>query len=154
MNAPLTPIGDVATPAPSATELAAFDPVALLLADKRSLATKRAYACDLAVFFESGGYTPAPADVQAFLSLAAPQIALRLATWKGEMLTAGLSEATVNRRLAAVRSLLKFSHRLGLTQTDGRGLVDSEKAHAYRDTRGTDIHTLRRLLGVLAKTYT
>jgi integrase/recombinase XerC len=124
------------------------DPVALLLADKRSPATRRAYASDLAAFFHAEGKTPAPADVQAFFSLTAPEVALRLATYKGEMLAAGLAEATVNRRLAAVRSLLKFSHRLGLAKTDGRGLVDSEKVTAYRDTRGIDLDALRRLMAL------
>lgn len=134
-------------------EVIPFDPITLLLADKRSPATKRAYASDLATFFHAEGKTPDPAAVRAFLALTAPEVALRLATWKGEMLTAGLSEATINRRLAAVRSLLKFSHRLGLAQTDGRGLVDSEKAHAYRDTRGTDLKTLRRLLTLPAELH-
>lgn len=140
-------------PAPIAREVAVFDPIALLLADKRSPATKRAYAADLAGFFGSDGHAPAPEDVQAFLQLPAPQVALRLAAYKGEMLTAGLSEATVNRRLAAVRSLLKFSYRLGLAKTDGRGLVDSERVQRYRDTRGTDLKTLRRLLALPAELH-
>ncbi len=134
-------------------QAAVSDPVALLLADKRSPATKRAYASDLAGFFGSVGQAPAPANVQKFLQLPAHEVALRLASYKGEMLTAGLSEATVNRRLAAVRSLLKFSHRLGLAQTDGRGLVDSEKVKSYRDTRGTDLGNLKRLLALPAERH-
>ncbi len=134
-------------------EAALADPVALLLADKRSAATRRAYASDLAAFFGTPGQTPLPAAVQTFLALTAPEAALRLATYKGEMRTAGLSEATVNRRLAAVRSLLKLSHRLGLAQTDGRGLVDSERVTRYRDTRGTDRSNLRRLLALPAELH-
>ncbi len=132
---------------------AEHDPIALLLADKRSPATRRAYASDLAAFFGTPGQAPDRAAVAAFLSLTAPEVALRLATYKAGMLTAGLAEATVNRRLAAVRSLLKFSHRLGLAQTDGRGLVDSEKVTAYRDTRGTDLKALRRLLALPAELH-
>jgi integrase/recombinase XerC len=119
------------------------DPVALLLADKRSPATKRAYAADLNDFF---GGTARPEDVRDFLSLSGHEVALRLATYKAALIERGLSEATINRRLAALRSLLKFSHRLGLARSDGRGLVDSEKSRAYRDTRGTDLQSLRRLL--------
>jgi len=129
------------------------DAVALLLADKRSAATRRAYAGDLAAFFGTPGRAPLPEAVGAFLALSAPEIALRLAVSKSAMLAAGLAEATVNRRLAAVRSLLKFSHRLGLAQTDGRGLVDGEKVHAYRDTRGTDLKALRRLLALPAEKH-
>ena len=119
--------------------------IALLLADKRSAATRQAYRSDLLGFF---GGEPSPEKLKAFLAQSAPQIALSLATYKGQMLEKGLSEATVNRRLAAVRSLLTFSYRLGHSATDGRGLVDGEKARAYRDTRGTDIHTLRRLVAL------
>ncbi len=126
------------------------DPVALLLADKRSPQTRRAYASDLAGFF--GGHA-SPEGVQVFLALSVPEVALRLSAYKADMLTRGLSEATINRRLAAVRSLLKFSYRLGLSQTDGRGLVDSEKVRAYRDTRGVDVKTLKKLVGLPAKVY-
>jgi integrase/recombinase XerC len=119
------------------------DPVALLLADKRSPQTRRAYAADLRAFF---GGEPAPSAVMEFVSLQPAQIALRVTQWKGQMLSAGLAEATVNRRLAAVRSLLKMCQRLGLAQTDGKGLVDGEKVQAYRDTRGIELEQMQRLL--------
>ena len=130
------------------------DVIALLLANKQSAATRRAYAGDLADFFragDSGG--PAPAAVQSFLQGATSEIALRLAVYKGEMLARGLAEATVNRRLAAVRSLLKFAHRIGGSVTDGRGLVDGEKVQSYRDTRGVDLKTLKRLVGLPAELH-
>jgi integrase/recombinase XerC len=123
--------------------LSARDPVALLLADKRSEATRRAYRGDLVAFF---GAEPHPAAVEAFVRLPREQIALRLAQWKAAMIGAGLAEATVNRRLSAVRSLLKFCHRMGVASTDGQGLVDGERATAYRDTRGVGLPALRRLL--------
>ena len=127
-----------------------LDVLSLLLADKRSLATRRAYRSDLCDFF---GGEPQPEVVRAFLQQSAPELSLCLAHYKGRMLERGLSEATVNRRLAALRSLLTFSYRLGYARTDGRGLVDGEKAVAYRDTRGTDIHTLRRLVALPSELY-
>jgi integrase/recombinase XerC len=128
-------------------EGAAADPVALLLADKRSPATRRAYAGDLAAFFAFLGH-PAPqaAGVLAFASLPVQEVALHLARFKAALMEKGLSEATVNRRLAAVRSLLKMCCRMGFAKTDGRGLVDSEKVTAYRDTRGVGIRELKRLV--------
>ena len=51
------------------------DPTALLLADKRSAATKRTYEGDLRDFFAGD---PDPARVRAFLSLAPEEVALRL----------------------------------------------------------------------------
>jgi integrase/recombinase XerC len=123
----------------------ARDPIALLLSDKRSPATRRAYQADLSHFF---GDRPSEAELQAFLDLPAPQVALRLTDYKAEMLTRGLAENTVNRRLTAVRALLKFCHRLGLAKTDGRGLVDNEKVRPYRDVRGVDKDALRRLIAL------
>jgi integrase/recombinase XerC len=128
---------------PADTRPTIHDPVALLLADKRSSATRRAYRGDLADFF---GGDPDPEKVEAFLALPAPALALRLATYKNGLLARGAAEATVNRRLAAVRSLLKFSYRLGLATTDGRGLVDGEKVRAYRDTRGVSVNVLKKLV--------
>ncbi len=127
----------------SLVPVAGPDAVALLLADKRSPATQRAYKSDFAAFF-GPDYTAA--DIKAFLLLSAPEIAFRLATYKAEMLGQALAENTVNRRLTAIRSLLKFAYRLGLATTDGRSLVDNEKTKPYRDTRGIDLAGLRRLL--------
>lgn len=141
-RADLLPAAAAAAPAP------ALDPVAMLLADKRSPATKRAYAGDLKDFF---GAAPGPGVVRAFVSLPAPEIALRLTTYKAGLMQRGAAEATVNRRLSAVRSLLKFCHRLGYAQTDGRNLVESEKAQTYRDTRGVDLATMRRLIQLPGK---
>lgn len=126
------------------------NPIELLLADKRSPATRRAYRADLCDFFaflaERPTTEPSPEAVQAFLVLSTPQIALCLARYKAHLLRGQLAEATINRRLAAIRALLKLGYRLGLASTDGRGLIDSERVRAYRDTRGVDVHTLRRLL--------
>lgn len=119
------------------------DPIQLLLADKRSPQTRRAYAADLKAFF---GGEPAQEAVRAFVAQQPQSIALQLATWKSEMLAAGLAEATVNRRLAAVRSLLKMCHRLGLAATDGKNLVDGEKVISYRDTRGIELDQMKKLL--------
>jgi integrase/recombinase XerC len=60
----------------------------------------------------------------------------------------GLAEATVNRRLATVRSLLKLAHRLGFASSDDRGLVDTERVTNYRDTRGIDVKQIKRLLAL------
>jgi integrase/recombinase XerC len=115
----------------------------LLLADKRSPATKRAYAADLRDFF---GEDLSPREVERFVSQAPAEIARILTTYKAELLQRGLTEATVNRRLAAIRSLLKFCYRLGWSQTDGRSLVEGERVTAYRDTRGVDAETVKKLL--------
>lgn len=127
----------------SVTPSAPVDPFSLLLADKRSPATRRAYRQALINFF---GREPTPEDVLVFVSLPRPQIALRLAAYKAGLLEAGAAEATINLRLAAVRSLLKLCFRLGYAEVDGRGLIDSERVKGYRNTRGIDLPKIRSLL--------
>jgi len=150
------------TLAPLNAPLVEVDVVALLLKDKRSPQTRRAYAQDLKDFF---GGAPTPPLVHAFLSLPTPRIALALNAYKSRLRDGtangaegkgpgtGMAEATINRRLAAIRSLLKFAYRMGLCETDGRSLVDSEKSRAYRDTRGITPDKVRKLLKLPAKQY-
>jgi integrase/recombinase XerC len=116
--------------------------VRLLLADKRSEATKRAYAADLRDFF---GEDLNPREVERFVTLPPAEIARLLNTYKADLLDRGLAEATINRRLAGIRSLLKFCYRLGWSQTDGRSLVDGERVVAYRDTRGVSPDVVKKL---------
>lgn len=118
-----------------------------LLADTRSEATRKAYAGDLRYFFRWMGHEDSgPAAVAALCSLSGGAIALRLNGYKAAMREAGLSEATVNRRLAAVRALLRMARKLGADVPDPAGLVDSEKVTPYRDTRGPVLENVRRLL--------
>lgn len=117
------------------------DIIKLLLDDKRSPETRRAYESDLGNFSNFLGKS-----FPLFLSQPTPAIALDLANYKTFMRGAGLAEATINRRLAAVKSLLKFANRLGLCATDGRNVVDGEKVRHYRDTRGIDVKTMKKLL--------
>jgi len=126
-----------------------LDLIAELLADKRSLATRRAYAASLSVFF--GATSPEAIDsaqVGTFLASDQATIAIRLHQWKRDMIAAGLAEATINLRLSAVRSLLKLAHRFGHSTTDGTNVVDGEQVISYRDTRGYDLKTIRRLLAL------
>jgi len=121
------------------------DLVTLLLSDKRSPATRRAYRGDLIHFF---GGEPDRRTVAEFCAASRPILAVRLAAYKAEMIAAGLAEATVNRRLSAVRSLLKLAHRVGCAQSDGRGLVDNERETPYRDTRGIPLPLLKKLVAL------
>src|SRR5437899_3071915 len=136
-HSPAVPEGSV----PTAAEQA--DPVALFLAERRSAATGRAYAADLRHFF---GGDPAAAQVSEFLALPAALLSQRLIAYKSDLLASGASEATVNRRLSVVRSLLRFAHRRGLAENDGRGLVEGEKVPPGRDRKVVAAKTLKRLV--------
>jgi len=67
--------------------------------------------------------------------------------YKAHLMERKLAAATVNRRLAALRSLVKLGRTLGFVSW---GLeVESEKTQAYRDTRGPGRAGFRLLLGKL-----
>lgn len=125
----------------------AHDAMKALLADSRSPETRRAYARDLADFFAWRGYAePTPEAVSAFCSLDTGSMALTLNGYKAALRARNLSSATINRRLAALRAMLRMARRFGAPVPDPAGLVTSEKSRAYRDTRGPALSDAARLL--------
>ncbi|HZT41823.1 MAG TPA: tyrosine-type recombinase/integrase [Chthonomonadaceae bacterium] len=124
-----------------------IDVLTMLLEDKRSENTRRAYRHDVRAFFLSQYGTDAdPVLVRCFLSQTAPQMAAQLLQYKARLIGDKLSEATINRRLSAVLSLIRFARRVGLTTADPGEHVDGEKVVAYRNTRGITPELARRLL--------
>jgi integrase/recombinase XerC len=123
------------------------DVLAMLLADRRSENTRRAYRSDIEAFFV-GVYEAAstPERVRHFLSLNTPQMVLVLLRYKAKLLTEGKSESTINRRLSAMMSLVRFARRVGATEADPSDSLDAERVVAYRDTRGVGAEEARRLL--------
>src|SRR5262249_17896909 len=75
---------------------------------------------------------------------AANELALR---YRAQLQARGLAPATVNRRLAAIRSLVKLARVLGLVPWALD--VDGVRAEKYRDTRGPGRQGFRRLLAAL-----
>jgi integrase/recombinase XerC len=67
-----------------------------------------------------------------------------LLAYRANMIDGGLTPATINRRLAAIRSALKLARTLGLTAwaPEIRGL----KVEAYRDTTGPGVAGTRAML--------
>lgn len=124
------------------------DLIADLLADKRSENTKRAYRKDLDDFFltMTGGETT-PALINQFLSMerfAAVKVALQ---YKASMLERALSEATINRRLAALRSLVKYAKLIGICEWSIDD-VKGEKVKSYRDVSGVTVEQITAMLNV------
>src|SRR5262245_39414133 len=113
----------------------------------RSPQTLRAYRKDLE---DLAAFLRVP-DVEAIpgVLLAAGQGAAneRALAYRAHLQGRGLAPATVNRRLAAVRSLVKLTRVLGLVPwaLDVEGL----RSETYRDTRGPGRQGFRRLLAVL-----
>jgi integrase/recombinase XerC len=141
----------VPIPAPSARLPDAASPAQRLLAawlSGRSQATLRSYAGDLADFAGFLGVATS-AEAAGQLLAAGPGAANEMALgYKADLLGRGLAAATVNRRLAALRSMLKLGRTLGLANWSLE--VEGLRAEPYRDTRGPGAAGFRRLLEQLA----
>ncbi|OGF97680.1 MAG: hypothetical protein A2Z06_01350 [Candidatus Glassbacteria bacterium RBG_16_58_8] len=140
----LVPVSDVAV------SLDLRERISSLLADflsRRSDRTRAAYDADLRNFasFLKGS---SPLEAVSLLLSHGPGegngLALR---YRNEMISAGLSAATANRRLSSLRSVVKLARTIGLVSW---GLeIEGEKAEAYRDTRGPGRGELLRILAGL-----
>ncbi|MCA1993003.1 MAG: tyrosine-type recombinase/integrase [Coleofasciculus sp. S288] len=123
------------------------DLISQLLQDKRSANTRAAYERDLRHFFEvvANAPKPSPQLVAEFLSLdrfAAVSLVLR---YKAYLLHKGLKPATINRRLAAIKSLVKFARKVGKCSYSLED-IEGERNQAYRDTTGINITAFKRVL--------
>ncbi|WP_089131593.1 tyrosine-type recombinase/integrase, partial [Tolypothrix sp. NIES-4075] len=113
------------------------DVIDQLLSDTRSPNTKRAYEKDLRDFFLFiSGKLPEQHLVLEFLHLEQRHAVAVVLKYKAHLVNKKkLAEATVNRRLSAIKSLTAMGRKLGVcnyTLEDVKG----EKVEAYRDTTG------------------
>jgi integrase/recombinase XerC len=117
-----------------------------LLADKRSENTRRAYERDVNDFLKTMTGIPAvPDNVLEFLHLEERQAVSVVLKYKAKLIDKGLKEATVNRRLAAVKSLVEMGRKLGACHYSLED-IKGEKIVGYRDTTGVDRPTFERIL--------
>jgi integrase/recombinase XerC len=138
-SSPLIPV----IPAASAVNsITATDLLTEFLAG-RSERTVRAYRTDLADFATWLGM--AVEEGARVLLAHGPGSANRLVLAYKAHLRHQLAPATVNRRLAALRSLVKMARTVGLVAWQLE--VRSERTEAYRDTQGPSDSGYQRLLG-------
>ena len=124
------------------------DVIAQLLADKRSPNTRRAYMKDLTDFFQVVANNKPSRDlVLEFLHLEQTSAVQLVLSYKAKLIERGLKEATINRRLAAIKSLTAMGRKIGVCNYT-LGDVKGEKLKAYRDTSGVDKDTIKRVLAV------
>ncbi len=136
---------------PTPTALVAQSPADLLVAAflaSRSAATLRAYSFDIRDFARwSGCLTPGDAAAGLLGAGAGPANAAALA-YRTHLTGRGLAPATVGRRLAALRSLVKLARTFG--QVTWTLEISGPKLTAYRDTRGPGRDGVRKLLDRVA----
>lgn len=124
------------------------DLLAALLADKRSHNTKLVYAKDLRDFFLAiAQQPPTQQSVAQFLQLGKFEAIATVLRYKAELIERGLAEATINRRIAAVKSLVNYARNIGKCDWSLQD-VQGEKVKPYRDTSGVDLEAYRRVLAV------
>jgi len=142
MEQMLTPIQE--------TQIIGADLVAKLLASKRSENTRRAYEKDLTDFFLTmAGRDPSPELVAHFLSLPRTQAISLVVDYKAKLLARGLTEATINRRLSALRALVNLAYSVGASEwrLDGQA-ISNERVKAYRDTTGVNAQQMQRVMDI------
>jgi len=124
-----------------------------LLKEKNSPNTQRAYLKDLTNFFRSMTQRdPVPDVVLEFLHLEERQALQVVAKYKakmrrGEDCPSGkpLSEATINRRLAAIKALVAKGRAMGICSYHLTE-IKCDAAVKYRDTTGIDAQAFRLVL--------
>jgi len=115
----------------------------------RSSRTLKAYGQDLADFQAFTKTRTTEDAARVLLSQGHGKANLHLLEYRTHLVERGLQSATVNRRLAAVRSLVKLAKTLGMV--DWSLDVQNVKAEAYRDTKGPGKNGFRAMLQTLAE---
>jgi integrase/recombinase XerC len=90
-------------------------------------------------------------ELGKFLSLDRHGAYALVSRYKGELVTKGLKSATINRRLAAIKSLVSFSYNCGHCDFMLES-VKGEKLSSYRDTSGVDPEAFKRVLSAIDRT--
>ena len=110
------------------------------LATKRSPHTQRVYQKDIDNFLADIG-----TELGKFLSLDRYGAYALVSRYKGDLIQKGLKSATINRRLAAIKSLVAYAYNCGHCEFMLES-VKGEKLSSYRDTTGVDSETFKRVL--------
>ena len=124
------------------------DVLAQFLRDLRNPSTRKAYQKDLNDFFRTTTGNVATLDtVMEFLHLERSAAVGVVLNYKAKLFEKGLSEATVNRRLAAIKNLCSMGRKLGICQFTLED-VKGERVQQYRDTSGISPEEYRFVLDI------
>ncbi len=128
------------------------DVLTQFLLDKRNPSTRKAYSKDLNDFFRvTTGQIATKDAVLEFLHLERSAAVGIVLNYKAQLFEKGLAECTVNRRLAAIKTLCSMGRKLGIcsfTLEDVKG----ERVQHYRDTTGISPEEYRKVLALCDRT--
>lgn len=125
------------------------DVIQQLIGDKRSENTKREYQKDLRDFFLFIAKKEPSRDlVLEFLHLEQRHAVAVVLKYKAHLIKKKLAEATVNRRLSAIKSMVEMGRRLGVCNFSLDD-IKGEKVEAYRDTKGIPATDYARVIALV-----
>jgi integrase/recombinase XerC len=115
----------------------------------RTTRTLQAYTDDLRLWAAwLGPAVPVDAAVEQLLQASAGEAHRQVLAYRASMVERKLSSATINRRLAALRSLVRLARMLGLVVWSLE--VPGLRLERMRDTRGPGVPAVRRMLRAAA----
>jgi integrase/recombinase XerC len=115
----------------------------------RNERTLRAYRHDLDDFARFTGEASIVSAARRLFALSAFEANVLAINYRADLLNRRLQPASVNRRLAALRSLVKLGAALGIITWELT--LKNERTTPYRDTRGPNTDSVRRLLLAISK---
>lgn len=107
--------------------------------------TARAYSGDFRAFGTFCGTTGALA-IESFVQAEKSAAFALVLKWRTAMLDNGLAPATINRRLSALRSVVKLARMAGMV--DWHLEIDNVPTQAYRDTSGPGVDVVKKMLAL------
>lgn len=105
------------------------------LARSRSPHTKRMYRSNITAFFEYLGYQTTSDILAQFLLLDSHQAFELVSQYHGSLIDRSLAPATINQKLAAIKSLVNYASQAGKCHYTLVN-IKAEKLTQYRDTKG------------------
>jgi integrase/recombinase XerC len=110
---------------------------------RRSLTTRKTYRFNLRHFAAYLGLPTAEEGVRRLLAMGHAQANLAVLEYQSAMI-GNLSPATINNRIAAIRSMVRLARTLDMVSWTLD--IESLRTAAYRDTAGPGIHGFVRIL--------
>ena len=105
------------------------------LSRSRSPHTKRMYRSNVTAFFQALGYQITPDILAQFLLLDSHQAFELVSQYHGSLIAQKLAPATINQKLAAIKSLVNYASSAGKCHYTLVN-IKAEKLTQYRDTSG------------------
>ena len=118
------------------------------LARSRSPHTQRMYRSNITAFFDSMGHQATPDILAGFLLLDGHQAFELVSQYHGSLITRKLAPATINQKLAAIKSLVNYASQAGKCHYTLVN-IKAEKLTQYRDTKGIPKDQFKLMMGAV-----